>query len=151
MILHPASRKEVIRIAIGTLWGDALLVAGLFLLSRMSIGSFHLPKVLLSTAAGSLIAVLNFTLMCITVQGAAGMKDERKMLTRFQLSYNVRMMIQSAWIIAAFLLKPIHFVAAAAPIFFPKLSILYLQLTGRLRITDPSPRAAREQPGEADA
>ena len=79
MILQSASRKEVKRIAIGTLCGDGILVAGLFLLSQFDIGTFDLPRILLSAAGGSLIAVLNFAIMCITVQSAVGMEDKKKM------------------------------------------------------------------------
>ena len=147
MILQPASRKEVKRIAVGTLVGDGFLVAGLFLLSQFDIGTFDLPRILISAAVGSLIAVLNFTLMCITVQSAVGMTDKKKMQAKFQLSYNARMVIQSGWIVAAFLLKPIHFIAGAAPILFPKLTILYLQITGRLLPPDP-PREPK--PEETD-
>ena len=144
MILQPASRKEIKRIAAGTLIGDGILMAGLFLLSQFDIGTFPLVKILYSAAIGSLIAVLNFTLMCITVQSAVGMEDRKKMQAKFQLSYNARMILQSGWIVAAFLLEPIHFVAGAAPILFPKLTILYLQITGRLL-----PAASRS--GESEA
>ena len=132
MILQNASRREIRRITLGTLAGDGILVAGLFLLSQFGIGSFELSRILLSAAAGSLIAVLNFALMCLTVQSAVGMEDKKKMQAKFQLSYNARMVLQSGWIVASFLLKPIHFAAGAAPILFPKLTILYLQLTGKL-------------------
>ena len=147
MILQPASRKEVKRIAVGTLVGDGFLVVGLFLLSQFDIGTFDLPRILISAAVGSLIAVLNFALMCITVQSAVGMEDKKKMQAKFQLSYNARMVIQSGWIVASFLLKPIHFIAGAAPILFPKLTILYLQITGRLLPPDP-PREPK--PEETD-
>ena len=147
MILQPASRKEVKRIAIGTLCGDGILVAGLFLLSQFDIGTFDLPRILLSAAGGSLIAVLNFAIMCITVQSAVGMEDKKKMQVKFQISYNVRMIVQSGWIVAAFLLKPIHFIAGAAPILFPKLTILYLQITGKLLPPDP-PRAPKTEEAE---
>ena len=60
------------------------------------------------------------------------MDNKRKMKARFQLSYNVRMVIQAGWVVAAFLIKPIHFVAGAAPILFPNVVIYYLQFTGKL-------------------
>ena len=147
MILQSASRKEVKRIAVGTLVGDGILVAGLFLLSQFDIGTFDLLRILISAAVGSLIAVLNFAIMCITVQSAVGMTDKKKMQAKFQLSYNARMVIQSGWIVAAFLLKPIHFIAGAAPILFPKLTILYLQLTGKLLPPDP-PRQPKPEGAE---
>ena len=144
MILQSASLKEVKRIAIGTLCGDGILVAGLFLLSQFDIGTFDLPRILLNAAGGSLIAVLNFAIMCITVQSAVGMEDKKKMQVKFQISYNVRMIVQSGWLVAAFLLKPIHFIAGAAPILFPKLTILYLQMTGKLLPPDP-PRVPKSE------
>ncbi len=147
MNLQPASRKEIKRIAIGTLCFDGILVAGLFLLSQFDIGTFDLMNILLSAAAGSLIAILSFTIMCLTIQGAVGMEDKKKMQAKFQLSYNARMVLQSGWIVAAFLIPQIHFVAGAAPILFPKLTILYLQMTGKLLPPDP-PREAKPEETE---
>lgn len=146
MNLQPASRKEIKRIAVGTLCFDGILVAGLFLLSQFGIGTFDLLKILLSVAAGSLIAILNFTIMCLTVQSAVGMEDRKKMQAKFQLSYNARMIIQSGWVVAAFLVPQLHFIAGAAPVLFPKLTILYLQMTGRLLPPDPPREPKTEEP-----
>lgn len=132
MILQPASRKEVLRITVGTAVCDVILVAALFLLSQFDIGTFQLGKILLSTLIGSVIAVANFAAMCLTVQSAVGMEDQKKMKAKFQLSYNVRMIVQAGWSVAAFLIPGLHFVAAAAPILFPKVTILYLNATGKL-------------------
>lgn len=137
MKLQPASKKEIKRIALGTLTGDGLLVAGLFLLDQFGIWTFDLPKILLSAAIGSCLAVLNFTIMCLTVQSAVGMTDQKQMKAKFQLSYNARMILQAGWVVIAFLAKPIDFIAGAAPILFPKATILILQATGRLLPPDP--------------
>ena len=137
MILQPASQKEVKRIAAGTLVCDVLLVAGLFLASQFDIGTFELGKILLSCAVGSVIAVLNFALMCLTVQSAVGMTDRKKMQAKFQLSYNARMILQAGWTVIAFLVPGLHFIAGAAPILFPKVTILYLQARGKLLPPDP--------------
>lgn len=150
MILQPASRKEVKRVAAGTLVCDALLVAGLFLASQFDIGTFELGKILLSCAIGSVIAVLNFALMCLTVQSAVGMTDRKKMQAKFQLSYNARMIIQAGWTVAAFLLPGLHFIAGAAPILFPKVTILYLQAKGKLLPPDP-PRPQQPESTEEPA
>ena len=128
MKLQPASQREVRRIAVGTLVCDVLMVAGLFLASQFDIGTFDLGKILVSCAIGSVIAVLNFALMCLTVQSAVGMADQKQMKAKFQLSYNVRMIIQAGWTVAAFLIPGLHFVAGAAPVIFPKVTILYLQI-----------------------
>ena len=132
MKLQPASKKEVIRIAIGTLVWDVLMIAILFVLSLFDIGTFDFVRILLSALAGSAIAVANFAIMCLTAQSAVGMTDQKKMKAKFQFSYNARMVIQAGWTVAAYLIGAIHFVAAAAPILFPKLTILVLQATGHL-------------------
>lgn len=132
MKLQPASRKEITRIAIGTLVCDAILIAALFLLSLVGVGQFETGRILLGVVCGSVIAVLNFTILCLTVQSAVGMENKRKMKARFQLSYNIRLLVQAAWVVAAFLIPQIHFVAGAAPILFPNVVIYFLQFTGKL-------------------
>lgn len=154
MKLQPASRKELTRISLGTGAFDLMMIAGLFLLSQFGIGTFDFVKIVLSTLCGSAIAILNFALMCLTVQSAVGMQDMKKMKAKFQLSYNARMVLQAGWAVIAFLVPQIHFIAGAAPILFPKITILYLQFTGKLMPPDP-PRAstddsATEQTPEAE-
>ena len=132
MKLQAASKKEIRRIAAGTAVLDLILVAGLLLMSQFDMGVFDPGRILLSTLIGSCIAILSFTIMCLTIQSALGMEDRKKMKAKFQLSYNARMVLQAGWIVTAFLLPGLHFVAAAAPVFFPKITILYLQARGRL-------------------
>lgn len=151
MILQPASQREVKRVAAGTLVCDGLLVAGLFLCSQFDIGTFELGKILLSAAIGSCIAVLNFALMCLTVQSAVGMTDQKKMKAKFQLSYNARMILQAGWTVIAFLVPGLHFIAGAAPIIFPKVTILYLQAKGKLLPPDPPRPATQESTEEPQA
>lgn len=140
MKLQSASRKEIKRITIGTLVCDAIMIAALFLLSQFDIGSFDLSRIMLGAACGSLIAVLNFTILCLTVQSAVEIKNKRKMKARFQLSYNIRMVIQAGWVVASFLIPQIHFVAGAAPILFPNVVIYYLQFKGKLLPKEEPPQ-----------
>ncbi len=144
MKLQPASRKELTRITLGTLACDGILVAGLFLLSQFGIGTFECSRILLGAACGSIIAVLNFAILCLTVQSAVEMENKRKMKSRFQLSYNIRMVIQAGWVVACFFLKPIHFVAGAAPILFPNVVIYYLQFKGKLFPKEDAAPASNE-------
>lgn len=132
MKLQSASRKEIRRIAIGTLVCDGIMIAGLFLLSQFGIGSFQPGRILMGAACGSVIAVLNFTLLCLTVQSAVDIENKRKMKARFQLSYNIRMALQALWVVAAFLIPQIHFVAGALPVLFPNVVLIYLQRKNRL-------------------
>ena len=154
MILQPASRREVTRVTICTLVCDVLMVAGLFLASQFDIGTFDLGKILLSAAIGSCVAVLNFALMCLTVQSALGMTDQKKMKAKFQLSYNARMILQAGWTVIAFLIPGLHFIAGAAPILFPKVTILYLQAKGKLLPPDPprpsNPESTEEPQASSD-
>ena len=154
MKLQPASQREVRRIAVGTLVCDVLMVAGLFLASQFDIGTFDLGKILVSAAIGSVIAVLNFALMCLTVQSAVGMTDQKKMKAKFQLSYNARMILQAGWTVIAFLVPGIHFIAGAAPVIFPKVTILYLQAKGKLLPPDPprpsNPESTEEPQASSD-
>lgn len=140
MKLQPASRKEITRITIGVLVCDVLMIAGLFLLSLFGIGSFDAGRILLGAACGSAIAVLNFTILCLTVQSAVEIENKRKMKARFQLSYNIRLALQALWVVACFLIPQIHFAAGAAPILFPNVVIFFLQ--GRNRPVQSGERTA---------
>ena len=140
MKLQPASRKEVSRISVGVLVGDVLMVAGLFLLSQLGLGEFNLVKILLGAALGSLIAIANFIILCLTVQSALEIESKRKVKARLQRSYNLRLLIQAIWVIGAFFLRSkIHFVAAAAPSLYPNVWLIYLQLSGRLNVAPAAP------------
>ncbi len=132
MKLQSASRKEITRISVGVFVCDIVMVAVLFLLSQLGIGSFSLSRVLLGAVCGSAVAVLNFTVLCLTVQNAAEIDNKRKMKQRFQLSYNLRLILQAVWVVVCFLIPQIHFVAGAAPILFPNAVIFYLQARGKL-------------------
>lgn len=148
MKLQSASRKEIARISVGTLVCSVIMIAVLWLLSQFGIGKFEFFRILLGALCGSAIAIINFTILCLTVQMAVGMENKNKMKRRFQLSYNLRLLIQAGWVVAAFMLKPIHFVAAAAPIFFPNVVILYLQFKGKLVPADPPREPAAAEPAE---
>ena len=154
MKLQDASRKEVTRISKGVLVCDGVMIAGLFLLSQFGIGRFEIVKVLLGTLIGSAISVANFIILCLTIQSSLEIENKRKMKARFQTSYNIRLAVQAAWIVAAFLLREkVHFIAAAAPVFFPNLWLIYLQLTGRLNTASPAQTAAPDpaEVSETDA
>lgn len=138
MKLQPASKKEVKRIAIGTGICDLIMIALLFLLSLFGIGAFEPLRILLGTAGGSLVAILNFTVMCLTIQNAVGTEDQKQMKAKIQLSYNFRLALQAVWVIVAIAVPVIHAVAGAAPLLFPNLVIFFLQSIGKL--TQPSER-----------
>ncbi len=148
MKLQSASRKEIRRIALGTLVCDGIMIAGLFLLSQFDIGTFDLPRILLGAACGSIVAIVNFAILCITVQSAVDIENKRKMKARFQLSYNIRLALQAGWVVACFAIPQIHFLAGAAPVLFPNVVIFYLQSKNKL--FDPSETSASPAPTSDD-
>lgn len=132
MKLQEASRKEITRMAVGVVICDVIMIAVLFLLSQFGIGSFDLLRILLGALGGSLVAIANFTVMCLTVQNAVGIEDQKKMKAIFQASYNGRLLLQAVWVIIALIVPQIHVLAGAAPLLFPSAVIFYLQSRGKL-------------------
>lgn len=152
MKLQAASKKELSRVCVGTLVCDVIMVAGLFLLSQFGIGTFQLSRILLGALCGSVVAVVNFAILCLTVQSAVAIESKRKMKARFQLSYNIRLALQAIWVVAAYLIPQIHFVAGAAPILFPNVVIFYLQSKNKLFDSSESPASSSpvEEPEQED-
>lgn len=150
MKLQSASRKEIRRISLGTLVCDGIMIAGLWLLSQFDMGKFDLPRILLGAACGSVIAIANFTILCITVQNAVGMENKRKMKAKFQLSYNIRLALQAGWVVACFAIPQIHFIAGAAPVLFPNVVIFYLNSKNLLMPSTRTSSQAAEEVEEED-
>ncbi len=136
MKLQPASRKEIKRIAIGTGLLDIPMIAGFFLLSQFGIGKFDFWPIVLAALGGTLVAIANFTVLCVTVQQAVDIQDRKKMQAKFQLSYNIRMILQAGWVVICFFVPQLHLFAGAIPLLGPKATILYLNSRGKL--IDPS-------------
>lgn len=132
MKLQPASRREIKRIAIGTAILDVLMISAFALLGLLGILQFQPLSVILAAVIGSLIAIGSFTVLCITVQQAVEIEDRKKMQAKFQLSYNIRMVVQAAWVVICFFVPWLNIFAGALPLAFPKITILYLNGKGRL-------------------
>ena len=142
MILQPASRKELKRIAVGSAVCAVLEIALFWLLGIFGIGRFSY-RIVTGTLGGTLMGILNFALMCLMIQNATGITDEKLMKAKVRSSYNLRKIIQILWVVAAFLIPGINVLAAAIPLFFPNVVIYYLQFRGKLfPKEDESPKAA---------
>lgn len=131
MKLQPASRREVRRIFLGCAVCCAVEIAGFLLLSLAGILKFNYT-IITGSVVGSLVAVANFTMMCLMVQNAVATDDEKQRRTRVKGSYNLRRTMQILWLIAAYFLPCFHVIAAALPLLFPTAVIFVLQATGRL-------------------
>ena len=131
MKLQSASLREVKRIACGTAVGSAILIVIMFVLSRMGVGTFDY-RVFTGAIGGCAVAVLNFALMCMTIQRAVNIGEQKAMKTFIQGSYNGRLLLQAGWIVAAYLMPWVNVFAAAVPLLLPNLMIFYLQARGKL-------------------
>lgn len=131
MKLQAASRHEVKRIACGTAVGGAALIALMLALSLIGIGEFDY-RVVTGAVGGCCIAVINFAMMCLTIQRAVNIGEQKAMKAFIQGSYNGRLLLQAGWIVAAYLMPWVNVIAAAVPLLFPNLMIFYLQSRGKL-------------------
>ena len=150
MKFQPASIHEIKRMSIGSAICLVLMIAAFLLLSLVGVGSFGL-KIILSGVVGTLIAIANFAILCLTIQNAAEVEDKKQMKARFQVSYNARLVFQAAWVVVAFLLPCFNVIAAAVPLLFPTIVIFFLQSRGKL--VTPSDRKNPEpvdEPEEED-
>ena len=131
MKLQPASQKEVKRMAIGSLRLAAVELAGFLLLHLLGMVPFSY-RILLSAAGGVAVSLFSFILLCLAVQQAAGMTDQKAMKARMQLSYYLRLLMQAGWVVLAFALPFLHVLAAALPLLYPTIIILLLHKKGKL-------------------
>ena len=124
MRLQPAVKKETLHIAAGTTAGVAVMFAVFALLHRFDW------TVALGGALGGAVAVANFLLLGLTVQKITGEANEERGRKLMQFSYSMRMLLMALWLILAVSAPAFHWVAAALPLLFPRLTIAVMQLTG---------------------
>lgn len=143
MKLQPASKKQLSRIAAGSSICAVIEIAAFVVLHFCGIGRFSF-RIILGTLGGTLIAILNFALMCLMVQTAAATQDQKLRKAKVQASYNLRLFVQAAWVVAAFFIPFINVIAAAVPLLFPTVVIYFLQITGRLMPKEETSASTRE-------
>ena len=146
MKLQPASRREIKRIAIGTALLDLLMIGVFLILGLLKIIDFQPLPILLAAFIGSALSIGSFTLLCITVQQAVEIEDRKKMQAKFQLSYNLRMVVQAGWVVICFFVPWLNIFAGAIPLAFPKVTIIYLN--GKGKLIDKSEAAQTESDPE---
>ena len=76
MKLQPASKKEVSRMAAGCGVCAVIEIAAFGVLHFCGIGRFSY-RVVLGALGGTAVAIVNFMLMCLMVQNAAGIQDQK--------------------------------------------------------------------------
>ena len=131
MKLQDASKKEITRIAIGTSAFSVIMIAVMAFLSWGGIGKFDYT-IFTGAIGGAIVAIVNFAMMCLTIQNAVNISEQKQMKAFIQGSYNGRLLFQAAWIVVAFMVSHINVFAASIPLLFPTLTIFYLQKKGTL-------------------
>lgn len=134
--LQPQPKKELTHIACGTALCTAVMWVVFAALHLVHWVAFNYT-VVLASLIGAAIAVGNFAVLCLTVQQGIEIDDEKKRKGLFQVSYNVRMLVQAAWVVIAIAAPCFQPVAGIAPLLFPRVTIYYLQITGRYKPETP--------------
>lgn len=130
MKFQPAVKKELLHIAIGTSAFSAVMLVVFGVLAAFGVVKFDYT-VLLGAVGGTAVAILNFALMCLTVQAATATDSEKQSRAKMQMSYNFRLLGQAIWCILAFFLAFINPVAGILPLLFPRIVIYILQIAGK--------------------
>ena len=71
------------------------------------------------------------------VQKVIDEPDEKKRKAQLQISYNIRMLLQALWIIIAIAAPCFQAFAGVLPLLFPRVTIYYLQITGKYKPLTP--------------
>lgn len=145
MKLQPAVKKTVRLLTLGCAICLVAMLAVFGVLHLLAWVVFDYT-VILGGVVGTGVAVLNFVLMCLTVQAAAQIEDKKRMKGKLQLSYNARMILQAGWVVAAFMLPWFQPVAAAVPLLFPSAVVIVLRRSGAL--VEPSQRKNEDTPAQ---
>ena len=143
MKLQPESKKELLRIACGVSLCTAVMWVVFAALHLVGWVVFDY-RVLLGGIIGALVAIGNFD-----------EPDEKKRKAQLQISYNTRMLLQALWIIIAIAAPCFQAFAGVLPLLFPRVTIYYLQITGKYKPLTPPQEpvdiAVEDDPAPAEA
>ena len=132
MKLQPESKKELLRIAGGTALCTAVMWVIFAALHLVGWVRFDYT-VVLGSVIGALVAIGNFAGICFVVQKIIDEPDENRRKAKLQVSHNSRMLMQAVWVVAAIAAPCFQPFASVLPLFFPRITIYYLQITGKYK------------------
>lgn len=154
MKLQPESKKELKRILCGAAICTAVMWVAFAALGLVGWVRFDL-KLVLSSLVGDAVAVGNFAGICLMVQKVIDEQDEKRRKAKLQLSYNGRMLLQAVWVVVAIAAPCFQPFASVLPLFFPRITIYYLQITGKYKPLTPKAEpvdvSVEDDPEPADA
>ena len=137
MKLQPESKKELLRIAAGTALCTAVMWVVFAALHLVGWVRFDYT-VVLGSLVGALVAIGNFAGICFVVQKIIDEPDEKRRKAKLQLSHNSRMLLQAVWVVVAIAAPCFQPFASVLPLFFPRITIYYLQITGKYKPLAPA-------------
>ncbi len=120
--LDPAVRKETLFLA----GAEAIMTAIMFAVF-LALGRFDLG-VLSGGLVGFAVSLLNFFLMCLTVQRSVKYDDDKKRKTMMNASMGLRLLLCFALLGLAIGLAGTNPWATLIPIVFPRLSVIIRQI-----------------------
>lgn len=122
--IQPAVKKETGRVAVYSLAGTVIMWIAFAVLHYFVKEEIPFNyTVFLGGIAGALVAVLNFFLMCMTVQRVAAESDDENARLIMKNSYSKRMALQLVWLIVAIAAPCFQWAAGFIPLLFPSLGI----------------------------
>lgn len=132
MKLQPESKKELKRILCGAAICTAVMWVVFAALHLVGWVRFDYT-VVLASLVGAAVAIGNFAGICLMVQKVIDEQDEKRRKAQLQASYNIRMLIQAVWVIVAIGAPCFQPFAGILPLLFPRITIYYLQITGKYK------------------
>lgn len=131
--VQPAVKKETKRVATLVIVGVAVMwvVFAVLHFAVTDVVPFDYT-VILGGMGGSIVAVLNFFLMGLTVQKVAAAEDEGSARSKMKASYTQRMMFQMLWVAVAIIAPCFQFAAGIIPLLIPSTGIKLLGMANRI-------------------
>ena len=121
-MVDPVVKRETLRISLGTLVLSVVMQLVFVIIKRWDM------TVVFGNLLGAFAAVLNFFLMCLTVQHCVKLEPDKAAL-KIRASQTGRLFMMAAFLgIAALLPKVFNIFATAIPLIFPTLTIAVYRL-----------------------
>ena len=139
MKVQQATKRETLHIAVGVLGFSAVMHLIFLCLRRWDL------SVLWGNLLGGGFAIVNFFALGLTVQKMASDPNEKRGKMTMQLSYTLRMLFTVFIAVLAIKLPGVSWPAAVIPLFFPRLTILAMQLLGMYK---PPKKEENEKGGD---
>ena len=120
MRVQETVKKETAQIAVQSGIATVLMWICIFVLHQFYPEKLSFDyRVILSGLLGTVVAVMNFLLMGITVQSVLSVENQEEAYQRMRLSYRRRTMLQLGWIILAIVAPCFQAVPGIIPLLFP--------------------------------